>query len=108
MSSTKEIRRRIKSITSTKKITKAMEMVAASKMRKAVNNVLATRSYANLAWEVVLNLVGRTESEYHSLLTRRPIKKVGLILISSNRGLCGGFNSQIAMRAVKEIKKLGG
>jgi F-type H+-transporting ATPase subunit gamma len=105
MAGTKEIRRRIRSITNTKKITKAMELVSASKMRKAVNNVLATRSYANLAWRVVLDLAGKTESQYHPLLEKRPLKKIGIILISSNRGLCGGFNGQIAAKVVREIKK---
>lgn len=105
MSAPREIRRRIKSITNTKKITKAMELVSASKMRKAVNNVLATRSYANLAWRVVLDLAGKTESKYHPLLEKRPLKKIGIVLISSNRGLCGGFNGQIAAKVAKEIKK---
>jgi len=105
MPAAREIRRRIKSITNTKKITKAMEMVAASKMRRAVNNVLATRSYANLAWQVVLNLAQKTESQYHPLLQIRPVKKIGIILISSNRGLCGGFNNQIATKTIKEIQK---
>jgi F-type H+-transporting ATPase subunit gamma len=103
-----EIRRRIKSIGNTKKITKAMEMVAASKMRKAINNVLAARSYANLAWQLVLNLAKRTESKFHPLLERRPIQKIGIVLVSSNRGLCGGFNGQIAMKVIKEIKKYEG
>jgi F-type H+-transporting ATPase subunit gamma len=106
MASSKEIKRRIKSITSTKKITKAMEMVAASKMRKAVGSAQSTRSYSTMAWQLVLSLAGKTESEFHTLLVKRPVKKVGLVLISSNRGLCGGFNSGIAMKAVKEVERL--
>lgn len=75
-------------------------------MRKAVSNVLATRSYSTLAWELVRNLARRTDSQYHPLLeTRDPVKKVGMILITSNRGLCGGFNNQIISRVVRFIKQ---
>ncbi|KKT90011.1 MAG: ATP synthase gamma chain [Parcubacteria group bacterium GW2011_GWF2_45_11] len=82
-----------------------MEMVSAAKMRKAVANVLATRSYASLAWDLVKNLAARTDSQLHPLLkTRSPLKKIGLILITSNRGLCGGFNSQIISQANRYIK----
>jgi F-type H+-transporting ATPase subunit gamma len=93
----REIKRRIKSITNTRKITKAMELVAASKMRKAVKAVLATRSYAKAAWDIVRDLSARTDPAHHPLLQRREKKlsKVGLILITSNRGLCGGFNREI-------------
>jgi len=106
MAITKDIKRRIKSITNTKKVTKAMEMVAAAKMRKAVNNVLASRNYATLAWDLVRNLAAKTESRYHPLLeTKEEIRKIALVLITSNRGLCGGFNSQIVQRTVEYIKK---
>jgi len=81
-----------------------MEMVAAAKMQKAVRNVMATRPYANLAWDFLGELVKRTDSQKHYLLERRPVKKVGLILISSNRGLCGAFNTQIAQKALKSIQ----
>jgi F-type H+-transporting ATPase subunit gamma len=102
---TREIKRRIKSIGNTKKITKAMELVSASKMRKAVNNVLMSRPYANLSWRTVLNLASRTQSKFHSLLTKRPIKKIGLILVTSNRGFCGGFNNQVINKAISFIKQ---
>ncbi|MCK5212182.1 F0F1 ATP synthase subunit gamma [Candidatus Parcubacteria bacterium] len=109
MPSTKDIQRRIKSVTNTKKITRAMEMVAASKMRKAVEAVLRTRPYANLSWSTVLNLsraAGNGNEGLHPLLTKRKIiKKVGIILISSNRGLCGGFNTAIINKAHESIKK---
>ncbi len=103
---TREIKRRIKSIANTKKITKAMEMVAASKMKKAVSSVMATRDYANLAWATVLHLSETTDSEKHILL-QKPLKseKVGLVLIGSNRGLCGGFNIQLVQKAIESIKK---
>lgn len=104
---TKIIKRRLKSIKNTRKITKAMELVAASKMKRAVDKVLATRPYSNLAWDTVLRLVKKVNTKSHPLLTsRKEIKKIGIILISSNRGLCGGFNSQAAGRVLKSIGSL--
>ncbi len=111
MAKTKEIQRRIKSVNSTKKITKAMEMVAAAKMRKSVEAVLKTRTYANLAWVTILNIAGSSElgKNLHPLLNVKPeTKKVAMVLISSNRGLCGSFNSNVINKAVNSIKKHGG
>lgn len=110
MAKTKEISRRIKSITSTKKITKAMEMVAAAKMRKAIEAVLRTRTYANLSWETVLhlskNIKDENSSSLHPLLRKRKkIKKVAIILVTSNRGMCGGYNSAIINKVKDSIKK---
>jgi len=103
---TRDIKRRIKSVGNTKKVTKAMEMVAASKMRKAVSHVLGTRSYSSLAWDLVRNLASRTDSKFHPLLeSRKQAKKIGMLLITSNRGLCGGFNNQIIHRVSKFIKQ---
>lgn len=103
MAKTREIQRRIKSISSTKRITRAMEMVEAAKMRKAVAAVLASRTYANLSWETLLNIARSAENNVsHPLLeTRSEIKKQALILITANRGLCGGFNSAIIAEARK-------
>src|SRR3989344_9027654 len=102
---TADIKRRIKSIGSTKKVTKAMELVSAAKMRKAIASVLSTRSYSRLAWELLKRLAQRTNSKYHALLKKRPnLKKIGLVLITSNRGLCGSFNYQIINRAHDFIK----
>ncbi|MFA6322474.1 MAG: ATP synthase F1 subunit gamma [Candidatus Buchananbacteria bacterium] len=99
--STKVIKNRIRSIGNTKKITKAMEMVSAVKMRKSVNAVLNSRAYAQTAWSVVLNLAKRINAQDHPLLNRREsLKKTAVILISSNRALCGGFNSQIINKAL--------
>lgn len=94
--STRIIRRRIKSVTSTKKITKAMELVSAAKMRKAVQAVLATRPYSQAAWRAVSELAKVTDAAWHPLLRREP--KGGrelVILFASDRGLCGGFVSQL-------------
>lgn len=107
MASTRDIQRRIKSIGSTRKITKAMEMVAASKTRKAVEEVLRTRTYANLSWATVLNLVetstAKGEAIHPLLSTRREINKAMIVLITSNRGLCGGFNSAVLNKAHESI-----
>lgn len=109
MAKTKEISRRIKSVTSTKKITKAMEMVAAAKMRKAIEAVLKTRAYANLSWETVLRLATLEKSkndEAHPLLApRREIKNAAVILITSNRGMCGGYNSAVINKAEQSLKR---
>jgi len=109
MAQTKEISRRIKSVASTKKITKAMEMVAASKMRKAIEAVLKTRTYANLSWETVLRLadLAKSNSEIlHPLLTQRSkINRVAIILITSNRGMCGAYNTSVINKVKESIKK---
>ncbi len=106
MAKTKDIQRRIKSVASTKKITRAMEMVAAAKMRKAVEAVLATRTYANLSWETLLNLSrAQSNGATHPLLKVRPdIKRQALILITANRGLCGSFNTAVIAEARKMIQ----
>jgi len=109
MAKTKEISRRIKSVTNTRKITKAMEMVAAAKMRKAIEAVLKTRTYANLSWETVLHLTNMSNSQaetLHPLLSpRAEIKKVAIILITSNRGMCGAYNSLVINKAKESVKK---
>jgi len=109
---TRVIRRRIKSVTNTKKITKAMEMVAASKMRKAVNSVLSTRPYSSLAWEMVGEISRLTDTSIHPLLATRPPlappsqggDKILLILITSDRGLCGGFNAQMLKETFRFLR----
>lgn len=97
--STRIIRRRIKSITNTKKITKAMGLVSGAKMRRAVQAVLGTRPYATLAWDVVTELRGRVDRAAHPLL-RESGKREKLLIIAmfSDRGLCGGYNAQLVRR----------
>ena len=102
---TKTIKRRIKSVGSTKKITKAMEMISAVKMRKAVANDLASRAYANLAWQMLSDIAAKTKIAYHPLLLRRPVKTIALILITSNRGLAGGFSSRLLAKVHDYIKE---
>lgn len=107
---TKVINRRIKSITNTKKITKAMELVAASKMRKAVAAVLATRPYATMAWDMVSELGGTQvdEREHPLVKEREEVKRSLAILVTSHRGLCGGFNAQMLKVAQNYTKERGG
>lgn len=94
---TLQIRRQIKSIGNTKKMTKAMELVSASKMRKATAAVLSTRPYATHAEDVLKYLSSKGSGEQlHPLLAVRPVKKVGIIVVSTNKGLCGGFNGALA------------
>ena len=104
MSSGKEIRNRIKSINNTGKITRAMEMVSAAKMRKSTERVLQIRDYAYSAWNVLTNLARAFEKYEHSLLEVREVKKVLMIVITSNRGLCGSFNSQIIKKVKTELE----
>ncbi len=108
MSQTKGIQARIKSVTNTKKVTKAMEMVAAAKMRKAIEAVLKTRTYAILSWETILRLSGALNNN-HKFLAQKKEKpksqnKIAIILFTSNRGLCGGFNTNIVNKLYKTIK----
>ncbi|MBS0286466.1 MAG: F0F1 ATP synthase subunit gamma [Proteobacteria bacterium] len=93
MSGAKEIRSKIKSIKSTQKITRAMEMVAASKMRKAQNRMLASRPYAEHIRVVIKHLSEGNRAEYrHPFMLAREPKRVGMIVVSTDRGLCGGLN----------------
>ncbi|MEK7606972.1 MAG: ATP synthase F1 subunit gamma [Patescibacteria group bacterium] len=103
--STRIIKSRIKSVQNTKKITKAMELVSAAKMRRAIQSVLASRPYSTLAWNMVSDLAKVTDIAHHPLLSRRPaVRKIGIICITSDRGLCGGFNAQI-LKAVAVFAK---
>lgn len=102
--STREIRRRIKSINSTRKITRAMEMVSAAKMRKSVTAVLRVRDYAMSAWSVLANLARAFEKYELGLLERREVKNILMIVFASNRGLCGSYNAQIARKVKEEIE----
>lgn len=106
MASAKEVRTKIASIKNTQKITKAMEMVAASKMRKAQERMRAARPYADKIRNVIAHL-GHANPEYkHSYLAEREeIKRVGVIIISSDRGLCGGLNSNLFRDTLNRMKE---
>lgn len=104
MSGAKEIRTQIASIKNTQKITKAMEMVAASKMRKAEERMSATRPYDDKIRAVISHLA-HAHPEYQSVfMKKREVKRVGYIIVSSDRGLCGGLNSNLFRSLVKELK----
>jgi F-type H+-transporting ATPase subunit gamma len=99
MASLRDIRKRIRSVKNTQQITKAMKMVAAAKLRKAQDAIIAARPYATMLEQIISDLAQRSESIAHPLLTQREIKKVELVVLSSDRGLAGGFNSNIIRRA---------
>src|SRR3989338_617038 len=115
MAGTKEIKRRIKSVKNTKKITKAMELVAASKMKRAVSNTLASRLYAEYSWEILASIAENVEELEHPLFTqRKPARNathsvaggenILLLIITSNRGLCGAYNAQAIKKAILLLK----
>jgi len=91
----RDLRRKIKSIGGTKKLTQAMQMVAASKMQKAIKAAQMSRDYSHLAWNIVMNIKSKINISDHPLLTERAESNVIAILITSNRGLCGGLNAQV-------------
>src|SRR5438034_5381642 len=99
MANTQDIRRRIKSIRNTSQITKAMQMVAASKMRKAQQHALAGRPYATLMNKVLVSLQKRTDPRLHPLLNVRPLKKELVLVISTDKGLAGALNTNLFREA---------
>src|SRR5215471_14108927 len=99
MANTRDIRHRIKSIRNTAQITKAMQMVAASKMRKAQQHALEGRPYAALLNKVLVSLQKRTNPQSHPLLAIRPVKKELILIISTDKGLCGALNTNLFREA---------
>ena len=112
MASGKEIRNKIKSVQNTKKITKAMEMVAASKMRKAQDRMRAARPYAEKIRRLAANLSAANITDYkHPFLVKKDdVKRVGLIVVTTDKGLCGGLNTntlRVALNALKDWESKG-
>jgi len=101
MANTRDMRRRIKSIKNTAQITKAMEMVAASKMRKAQQTALAGRPCADLLNRMCASVSRRVEADDHPLLTQRPVKKELVLVISTDKGLCGALNTNLLREVLK-------
>jgi F-type H+-transporting ATPase subunit gamma len=99
MANLRAIRKRISSVKSTQQITRAMKMVSAAKLRRAQDGINAARPYARKMREVVQAVAGRAGSEAHPLLTSREAKKLALLVVTSDRGLCGSFNAGLT-RAV--------
>jgi F-type H+-transporting ATPase subunit gamma len=105
----KEIRNKIKSVENTKKITKAMEMVAASKMRKAQDRMIAARPYAEKVRNITANLAKANPEYVHPfMLPSQGGKKVGFIVVSTDKGLCGGMNTNVLRAVTNQLKELDG
>ncbi len=105
MPSLKSIKKRITSVKNTRQITKAMKMVSAAKLRRAQENVTAARPYAGKLAEVLEKLAANQEADSHPLLASREIDKVLLIVVTSDRGLCGGFNANICKAAERFVRE---
>ena len=105
MASAKEIRTKVKSIQNTQKITKAMEMVAASKMRKSQERMNAARPYSDKIYNVVAHLAHANTEYNHPFLVEREAKRVGYVIVSSDRGLCGGLNVNLFRTAIDDMDK---
>lgn len=100
---TKELRKRIKSVGNIRKITKAMEMVAAAKMKKVIAKTVSTRSFSEAAWGILVN-ISESVRRGSPLLKSRPVKRICIVLFSSNRGLCGGLNTQLVKKIFEQTK----
>jgi len=108
MAAGKEIRGKIKSVENTKKITKAMEMVAASKMRKAQDRMRAARPYAEKVRDIAANL-GKANPEYvHAFMRSNDAKAVGVIVVTTDKGLCGGLNTNVLRVVTGKLRELQG
>ena len=105
MSGAKEIRTKIASIKSTQKITKAMQMVAASKMRRAQERMQATRPYAEKIQNVISHLAHAHPEYHHPFLAEREVRRVGVIIVSTDRGLCGGLNINLFKQVITAMKQ---
>jgi len=108
MPNSKAIKNRIKSVKSTKKITKAMELVAASKMKRAVASTLASRLYAEYSWDILTSIAKSMEEAKENIhplfMERKKIENILLVLITSNRGLCGAYNAQVIKKTLLLLK----
>jgi F-type H+-transporting ATPase subunit gamma len=106
MAQTRELRRRIKSVQNTRKITRTMELVATSKLKRAQDRVVAARPYAAALAEVIADLYAPELAERFPLLRQPVVRRVALILITANRGLCGAFNANLIREARRRIEQL--
>ena len=104
MLSTRETKVKIRSINNTKQITKAMEMVSASKMRRSQQVALGSRFYCEKALQILGNLSEHTDYNLHPLLKKRPINKACLLVMASDKGLCGGLNANVLKKAQKSLE----
>ncbi len=105
MPSLRDIKRKITSVKKTQQITKAMKMVAAAKLRRAQERVISARPYSRKMLAVIANLAGRVERAQHPLLAKRVPKQVKLMVLTSDRGLCGAYNTNILRKAVETVRQ---
>jgi F-type H+-transporting ATPase subunit gamma len=106
MAGSKEIRNKIKSVQSTRKITKAMEMVAASKMKKAQDRMRAARPYVERAFSIAMHIAtANTEYKHPFLVKRATVKRVGAIVVTTDKGLCGGLNTNVLRLTTQRFKE---
>ncbi|WP_028389392.1 F0F1 ATP synthase subunit gamma [Legionella fairfieldensis] len=103
MAGAKEIRSKIASIKNTQKITRAMEMVAASKMRKTQDRMRASKPYATKIYNVVRHIARATSEYRHSFMINRETRRIGLIVVTSDRGLCGGLNANLLRETIRTM-----
>lgn len=108
MPNLKEVRERISSVNSTKQITSAMKMVSAAKLKQAQDAIVQIRPYAGKIGEILSNLVGSVDMSETAFSAREDVNKVLFVVINSNRGLCGGFNSQVIKLVNRELPKYEG
>lgn len=108
MATLRDIKRRIVSVKSTQQITKAMKLVAAAKLRRAQERILEARPYAYKMQEVLASLALRADPQYHPLLRRRETGKKIVVVIAADKGLCGGFNSNIMRRSLELLRATPG
>jgi len=108
MASLKQIRRRITGISATRKITRAMKMVAAAKMRRAQENMEHARPYSWKLQEVISSLTAHTDPERHPLLSKREPERIGVVCVTSDRGMAGGFNANICRRTQAVLDEFAG
>lgn len=105
MATMQDIRRRVKSVTSIQQITRAMEMVAGAKLRRAQSALFAGRPYSEKMEDVLTRLGAHVDTSLHPLLAERPIKRTGFVVVTADRGLAGGFNANIIRSAVRKMEK---
>ena len=109
MAGSKEIRNKIKSVQSTRKITKAMEMVAASKMKRAQERMRATRPYLEKAFNIAMHIAqANTEYRHPFLAPRDAVKRIGVIIVTTDKGLCGGLNTNVLRLVTQQHKEWRG
>lgn len=105
MASLQDIRHRIASVKNTQKITRAMKMVAAAKLRRAQEGVRRTRTYAAQMKSLTNEMLARSSMDNHPLMTLRSEGRVGLVVVTSDRGLCGGFNAHLSLAAIHAVRE---